>query len=226
MIPDLQCPFEHVDALSFTRKVQKEFNIPKNCVIHVGDEVDSYHGGQWKKDPSVNFSAAQELEITKKKIKEWGKAFPEMKLAISNHGLRWVRKAFDCEIPSQMLIPYKDMIGAPDGWVWKDEWRFNTKFPYRMIHGMGYSGPAAARNAALDARISTIIGHVHTHAGISYIHGNGMEKPIWGFNVGCFIDNEAFAFAYGKYNRQKPILGVGVILDEGKTPIYIPYGSL
>lgn len=146
-----------------------------------------------------------------------------MKLAISNHGLRWARKAFDAEIPAQMLKPYQEIIEAPKGWVWKQEWKFKTKYPFRMLHGMGYGGPNAARNAALDARMSTIIGHVHSHAGISYLLGNGMDEMIWGFNCGCMIDNEAFAFEYGKYNRQKPIIGLGVVVDEGKTPIFIPY---
>jgi hypothetical protein len=165
VISDLQIPFEDEGALEFALKVQRDFKIPKSAILNVGDEVDQYFGGQWKKDPSVNFSAAQEILITKKKLKSWYRHFPEMKLAISNHGLRWARKAFDAEIPSQMIRPYQEIIEAPAGWIWKQEWRFKTDHPFRMIHGMGYSGPSAARNAALDARISTVIGHVHSHAG-------------------------------------------------------------
>lgn len=223
VIPDLQLPFEAIDALPFALRVQKEYKIPKENILCVGDETDHYFGSMYKKSLNQNLSALDELKITKKKLKEWYRAFPICRLAISNHGLRWAKKAFEAEIPEIMLRPYQELIEAPAGWKWAMEWRINSRHPFRMIHGMGYSGANGARNAAVDAKTSTIIGHLHAHAGIFHIQTQGMEHPIWAMNTGCLIDVESFAFEYGKYCRNQPILGIGVVVDEGKTPIFVPF---
>ena len=168
VISDLQIPFEAEKALEFCIYLKRHYKIPDENVLCVGDELDCYHGGRWPKDPNGNYSATGELAASKAKLKEWYRAFPKMKLAVSNHGLRWVRKATAAEIPAEMLRSYRDIIEAPDGWVWKDEWIFKEKHPFRMIHGMGYSGVQSQRNAALDAGISTVHGHL-VHAGVSYV---------------------------------------------------------
>lgn len=195
--------------------------MPHENVLCVGDEVDAFFGSQFKKHPDMNHSAISEIEATRKEIRRWGSAFPQMKLAISNHGLRWVRKAIDAEIPSQMLRSYQEMIEAPPDWVWKDKWIFKTKHPFCMVHGMGYSGINGHRNAAIDFGISTVIGHLHSHAGLCHIKSE--MQSLWAMNVGCMIDADSLAFSYGKYNRQKPVLGCGIIKDSGKTPLFIPY---
>lgn len=220
-ISDLQIPFEAQYALKFCKAVQQEFKIPKENVFNVGDEVDHYFGSSYQKDPNGWYTANSELAATRDKLRAWYAAFPEMKLCVSNHGLRWAKKAFDAEIPSQMIRPYQELIEAPEGWKWSEEWRIASKHPMRMIHGCGYSGQSGTRNAAMDAGVSTIMGHLHAHAGIWLIRTMG--RAIWGLNTGCLIDTEAYAFHYGKYSRNKPCLGVGVVIDGGLTPIFIPY---
>jgi hypothetical protein len=163
-----------------------------------------------------------EIEIVREKIKEWAKVFPEMKLCSSNHGLRWIRKAFDAELPSAALKDYKELYEIPKEWVYKDEWRFkDLPHPFRMIHGQGYSGKDGHRNAAMDGGISTIIGHLHSFAAIDHIRTlKGFS--IWAANAGCLIDIESFAFDYGKYNRNSPCLGAITIHDGGRMPIFHP----
>jgi hypothetical protein len=223
-ISDCQIPFEAPKALEFCRAVQKEFQIPNQNIYNVGDEVDLYHGSMHKKDPDAPLSPTEELEIAIKKLKQWYRVFPEMKLATSNHGLRYLRKAFEADIPSQLLKGYKELLDAPKGWVWKDRWIIDAgKTKICMIHGMGYSGARGHVNAAIDSGMNTVIGHLHSQAGINYI--NTESRKIWGFNTGCLIDPDSFAFKYGKYNRNKPVLGIGVVLDGGISPHFIPYES-
>ena len=38
-------------------------------------------------------------------------------------------------------------------------------------------------------------------------------------NVGCGIDRTAYAFEYGKAMTKKPIIGSGLVLDNGRLPI-------
>lgn len=221
-ISDLQIPFHSRHSLAFCRAVQKEFRIPPENVYCVGDEVDEYFGSQFNKDPDAIHTPNSEIRASKEVLQGFYRAFPLMKLAVSNHGLRWAKKAFEAEIPSQMLRPYQEIIGAPKGWVWKDRWVIKGKrAPILMIHGMGYGGQSGARNAAMDSGMNTVIGHLHSHAGVSYI--NTVGRNIWAMNTGCLIDVDAYAFNYGRDMRNKPVLGCGVVLDGGITPVFVPY---
>ncbi len=217
---DIQAPFHHPKALEFCKYVQKHYRIPNENILNVGDEIDILHGGMYPKDPNGSLTPNQEIKAVKEWVKEWASAFPLMKVCLSNHGLRWVRKATAAELPSQVLRSYKEIYDLPDGWQYADRWDIQAKYPFTMIHGMGYSGISAHRTAALDFGRSVVHGHLHSSAGISYIRTEGQQ--IYGFNVGCLIDKEAFAFSYGKYNRFKPCLGIGIIADDGRAPIWIP----
>lgn len=227
-ISDLQIPFEAPGALRFVLAVARDFGIqvkPDNKrasnVYCVGDEIDEYFGSQYKKDPDGWYTANSELAATRDKLRQWYQAFPQMKLAVSNHGLRWAKKAWEAEIPSQMLRPYQELIEAPKGWVWKERWDVPSKVPVTMIHGLGFGGTHAHRQAAIDLGTNVVMGHLHTNAGTSWVKTEG--KACWGLATGCLIDADAYAFSYGKYNRNKPVLGVGVVLDGGLTPIFVPY---
>lgn len=221
LISDLQIPFEAQNALKFCLAVAKEYRIKPENVYCVGDEVDQYFGSAFKRDPDGWHTANSELSATRDKLRKWYRTFPQMKLAISNHGLRWAKKAWEAEIPSQMLIPYQKLIEAPKTWVWKEQWIIKAEKPFRMIHGMGYSGMAGHINAAIDGGINTAIGHIHSFPGVNHIQRSGLN--LWAMNAGCLIDVDAYAFNYGKYNRNKPGLSVGVVLDGGRTPVVIPY---
>jgi hypothetical protein len=221
IISDLQIPFEAHQALPFCREVQKTLKIPAANVLCVGDETDGYHGGDWPKDPDAHLSAVDELREAKERLKDWYRAFPRMKLAVSNHMLRWSRKAFNAQIPSQILKPWADIIEAPATWIWKERWDIPTRHPFSIIHGMGYSGMNGHRQAALTLGRSVAIGHLHSHGGIAQVRTE--TQTLWGMNVGCLIDVDAFAFKYGKYSKDKPTLGVGAVVDDGRMPLWFPY---
>jgi hypothetical protein len=219
--PDTQKPYHAKHALEFVSYIKKHYKIPDENMYHCGDEIDAMHGGAWPKGADYPHTPNQELQEAIDELKRWYSAFPKMKLAISNHGLRWARKASGAEIPSRLMREYREVIEAPPGWIWQEEWIIPTKHPIRLIHGQGYGGINGHRNAAIDAGMNTVIGHLHSAAAISYITTSRMK--IWAMNAGSLIDPDAYAFEYGKYNRLKPGLGVGVVLNKGSTPIWIPY---
>jgi len=222
VISDLQIPFEHRDALSFCKYLKRHYNISDENVLCVGDELDQLNASMYPKNPNVPLSAVSEIALSRDRLREWANVFPQMKLAISNHGIRWVKKATAAEIPETVLRSYQQIFETPPEWIWRNEWRFTSlKHPFRMVHGQGYSGKDGHRNAALDANISTIIGHLHSHAAVDYLELNG-GKQMWAVNTGCMIDIEAYAFEYERLNRAKPILGVTVIFKEGKMPVFHP----
>lgn len=221
-VSDTQIPFEAAGALPFVKAVQREFRIASDAVYHVGDEVDCYFAGAWDKDPDAQHTPLSELKESKDKLRRWYRAFPEMKLAISNHGLRWARKASSAGIPSSLLRAYHDILEAPKGWQWREHWHIKmARDSVYLFHGMGYGGTYAYRQAAVDKGMNVVFGHLHANAGIAHIVTDAAER--WGMNVGCLIDPKAYAFRYGRDFKFKPWLGLGVVVDGGLTPILIPY---
>lgn len=220
IVPDLQIPFEHENALKFCLSLKRHYRVPDENIYCVGDETDQHHGGLYPKNPNALHSPLGELNATRQKLREWYAAFPEMKLATSNHGLRWLKKASAAEIPAQLMRTYREVIDAPPGWRWQDAWVVKDRHPFRIIHGLGYSGMNGHRNAAIDGGISTVIGHLHAHAGISYVRTEGLS--IWGMNAGCLVDVAAYAFDYGKWSRFKPALAAAMVFNGGSTPVLFP----
>ena len=220
-ISDTQHPYEAKNALKFCKYVQKFFKIPKENIIHVGDEVDSFHASSYPKGADYPHTPGQELQEAVDKLKAWYDAFPICRVAISNHMLRWQKKASEAQIPSQLMKSHKEIIQAPNSWQWFDEIIIKTKHPFKVIHGTKYSGNLGHRNAAIDNGMSTAIGHLHSFAGVNRIKTTGLD--IWAMNTGCLIDTEAYVFKYGEDSRFKPTLGVGVVLNNGLMPIWVPY---
>jgi hypothetical protein len=222
LIPDLQWPFEHKKALEFCVYLKRHYKIPDENVCNMGDETDLYHGSSFPTDPDQPISPTSELDLCRTKFQIWGSYFPKMKVCLSNHGLRIIKKATNAGLPTELLRTYQEVFKTPPGWVWREEFRFlQLKHPFRIIHGMGYSGRNGAYQAAIDSGISTAIGHLHSYAGIQHVKMMGGNR-IYGFNTGCLIDEDAIAFRYGKYNRAKPCIGAGLIFNSGSTPMWIP----
>ena len=87
-------------------------------------------------------------------------------------------------------------------------------------HGTGFCGKYAHVTACERSRMSTVIGHTHSSAGVEYLASS--KDCIFGMNVSSGIDRKAYAFAYGKDFPRKPILGCGVVTDKGRFAQYFP----
>lgn len=217
VISDLQIPFEHQDALKFCKYLQRHYKIPKENILNVGDETDNYFGGLYRRDINGNHTAKSELNDAKSRLSEWYKAFPHMKLCLSNHGSRWIRKATEAEIPSIMLRRYEEIIEAPSTWRWQKMWRIDCKHPFSVIHGDDFSGPTPHLQAAMHLGCSVAMGHHHTKSGVDYLRTDAFQR--WGLVAGCLIDFEQYAFDYCRKHRNKPIISAGIVLNDGLTPL-------
>lgn len=220
IISDLQIPYEHRNALAFYRYLKRHYKVPANRVYCVGDETDQYWGSLYKKSVQAGHTAVQEIEASIDQLRPWYEEFPEMKLAISNHGVRWMKKALEVEVPSQLMRDYKDVIQAPKGWVWQKQWVVQDYHPFIVEHGDDFAGPTPHLQAANANLYSTAIGHHHTKSGIEYVNGRSGQK--WGMVTGCTIDFEAYAFDYARKHLTKPVLSGGLVFNRGTTPVIIP----
>ena len=211
-IPDMHCPFEHPDTVAFLKKVKAKYR--PNQIVCLGDEMDAAAISDYDSDPD-GMAAGLELEKTIEHLKPIYKLFPKVMVCTSNHTARPFRAAYKHGIPRAFMKDYRAFLQAPKGWEWRDEWEVDGVI---YEHGEGFTGASAAIKSAQGNMQSTIIGHIHAFAGIQY---NANSKHlIFGFNAGCLIDRHAYAFAYGKKLKNKPILGCGII--QNGIPIFIP----
>jgi len=211
-IPDLHCPFEHPDSIAFLKKVKAKYK--PTDIICLGDEMDAHAISDYDSDPD-GLSAGYELKETIKHLKPFYKLFPKVKVCTSNHTARPYRQAHKFGIPKAFLKSYHEFLQAPKGWMWADDHEIDGVV---YEHGEGFTGASAAIKSAQGNMQSTVIGHIHAFAGIQY---NANSKHlIFGFNAGCLIDRHAYAFAYGKKIKNKPILGCGIIINS--IPIFVP----
>ena len=214
IISDLHTPFEHEDALDFLRDLKREYK--PDFVVNIGDETDQHGWSRHDPDPDAP-GPKDELRLARKTLTRLRRLFPSMRVCTSNHGDRAARAAMRVRMPNEFLKALRDVYRAP-GWEWRDEWVVDG---VRYIHGEGFAGINAARNAALKNWCNTVIGHVHSHAGIQFL-SNG-RKTIWGMNVGCLVDVKSVGLRYGRKYPDKPVLGTGVVVDG--QPIFIPMGA-
>jgi hypothetical protein len=213
VIPDTHFPFEKQGLLEHCLKIQQKYSC--GTVVHIGDEVDLCAISQWEKDPD-GFSAGTEAKLAQDKMKIWYKAFPKVHVCIGNHTARPFRMAKSSGIPKKFIKSYEEAWEAPDGWRWSETWEINGVL---YTHGTGYSGAGAAIRIATRHRQNTVIGHIHSEAGIQY--SASKIDLVWGMQVGGSIDDSSYAAHYAKDNLKKSIIGCGVVIN-GKLPIYEP----
>lgn len=212
VIPDMHHPFAHPDTVAFLKAVKERYK--PNKVVCLGDEVDMHAMSFHTHDPD-GYGPGKEHERALEALQPIYKMFPKVMVCISNHTARPFRRAVQFGIPKTFLREYKEFMEAPKGWEWANQWEIDNIL---YIHGEGYSGKNAALTAAQTNMQSTVIGHIHSFAGINYVANK--RFLIFGLNAGCLINVDAYAFAYAKNARNKPIIGCAVV-DKG-IPMFIP----
>lgn len=207
-------PFEHPKYLDFLLDVKKRFKC--GVFVHAGDLVDNHAISFFDTDPNGR-SAADEMKEADKHLRRWFKAFPEAYLCRGNHDCLVDRKARTMGLPRRAFKAFRDIWDLPEGW--DDDFGF-TIDKVRYEHGTGRSGRYAHVQAAYDNRMSTVIGHLHSNAGIEW--SANYKDRLFGMAVGCGIDRKKYAFTYGRDFKRKPLLSCAIVTDQGKYAQVIP----
>lgn len=211
-ISDTHFPYEHPKAFEFIRTL-RDFYQPSE-IVHMGDLDDQYWASQYDKDPEAD-STLYEIDRMRARIRLWGDEFPEMKICVGNHSMRYIKKSHRNGLPRLVLKEMKDWMGFPKGWKLAEEWIIDG---VQYFHGEPYRGISAVRNMLADARICRVHGHLHSKAGVYY--ETTKAGTHWILSTGCLIDVDRFAFNYERDNRIKPVVGTGVIADG--VPMFEP----
>ncbi len=203
-IGDIHEPVCRKNYLRFCQDLYKEWDC--DTVVFLGDIAD-WHGISFHAHHPECPGPKDEYELAYAKIQKWYKAFPKAKVCIGNHDARIIRLAESVNIPSKFVRDFNEVWDTP-GWNWD---YFHIIDDVYYFHGTGNGGTYPAPNAAKKMLMSVVMGHCHTAAGIKWIASP--QRRIFGLDVGCGIDDKAFAFAYGQHIIKRSIISAAVVLD-------------
>lgn len=214
---DTHIPFDHPNYLQFLIDTFKQYNVGQ--VVCCGDIVDHHALSRFLKEPCA-YSSKEELRLFKLSAERYYKAFPKVKFIPGNHDIRYILRAKEQGISMEFLKPLNEVLNFPKSWELVEDELILDNVLYK--HGINCLGKDGAINTAIAERMSTVIGHSHSFGGCKY--SANKRDIIFGLNVGCGIDIDAYAFAYGKYDKNRPTLGCGIVFDSGNA-IFVPMGK-
>ena len=218
IIGDTHLPFEKKGYAAWCKRTFKKYGV--NKVIHIGDLIDHHSLSFHESEPMLH-GAQGELMTVKSKLKSWFKMFPELTLVMGNHDKIPMRqlKKIGMDGPTWMR-PLKEVYGMPEGWNLVQDITIDGVYYH---HGETAIGVNGFRNDAQARMCNTVMGHAHGNAGISATACN--HRLVWGMAVGCGVDAQHMAFAYGKNFKLKPIIACGLVLDGEPMVKYMDLGS-
>lgn len=203
---DTHFPFAHKNYIKFL-KDQRDLYKP-DVVICTGDLVDNHTLSAYMRDPD-GFSAGDEWREAKEELKELYELFPEVHWIVGNHDKRPYIKAYNNGMPEGLIRPLNEIYDCPSGWTIQPHLEVDG---VSFVHGEGAGGQGSWQNFCNFEGQSVVFGHIHSVGGVRY-HQNAGGEQKFSMCVGCGIDNEAYAMAYGKHHKNKPVLGCGFVTD-------------
>lgn len=207
VVSDLHIPYAAHGYLQFlTREFEKR---GVTDVVIIGDMIDFNTVSRWGQDPNNKNSVLGEYEKTVREVKRVIETFPYAYYTMGNHDRRLWSIASGAGIPSKFVKTFEELFGIPETWKIGDSFIING---VKYLHGDSYGGLYGYRHAPLSNLMSTVFGHAHSNAGVSYIKTH--EKMVFGMNVGSLINEKAVAFNYGKYSRFKSVISCGVVYND------------
>lgn len=205
IIGDLHAPFILDGYLEFCKSIHDKYQCTD--IVFIGDILDAHFSSYHEIDPDGH-SAGEELRLAKNQIANWYKEFPKAKVCLGNHDIIPNRKAMTSGVSKTWIKPISEVLETPN-WEYAEDFIINDVL---YTHGTGRK----ARQRAKNDLISVCQGHYHSE---SYIeHFVGMNYKIFALQIGCGIDKNSYAMAYGKHFN-KPHINCAVVLDNGKLPI-------
>lgn len=218
VIGDTHLPYELDGYLEFCKRTFKKHGV--NKVVHIGDMFDNHSLSFHDSEPLLH-NVAGEYESAFKRAKRWYRAFPEATLIMGNHDRIPARqlRALGME-PSIFMKPMEELFGMPKGWKVADSIVIDDVLYH---HGETATGVNGFRKDCETRMRCTVSGHNHSNAGISATATD--QELVWGMAVGCGVNHQHMAFAYGKHFAKKPIIACGIV-DNGRPHVeYMDLGK-
>ena len=217
VIGDLHLPVVRKGYLQFCKDIYRS----RKCdtVVFIGDIIDwsaiSFHAHN-----PAGPGPVDEFVLAFNAVKVWHKTFKNARVTIGNHDCRPQRVAESMNIPAKFIRDYSELWKTP-GWEWGNHYIIDNVY-YHHGHKKG-GGKTPAWNLACKMGLSCVIGHHHSKGGINW-SANPLRR-WFGMDVGCGIDDEAYAFAYASEQPARSILSAGVVIDGVPEHIIMECGK-
>jgi len=208
IIGDLHLPFTKKGYFEHCVEIKNKYNC--NEFVFIGDIIDNHYSSFHDSDPD-GMGAGQEFNEAVEDLAKWYKEFPIAKVCLGNHDNIPQRRAFNAGLSRHWTKSIKEAFHL-------DDWEFADSFIIDDVlyqHGLGGKSQQRSKREL----ISTVQGHYHTDMYVHYTVGK--NYIIFGMQVGCGVDQDSYAMAYGKY-FPRPAIGCGVVLNNGTLPIVEP----
>lgn len=213
---DIHTPFDLRKFPDFLLDTYKKYDCGR--VICLGDMVDN-HAISNHNAEACALGAYSELDLAISRLKVYSAYFPKVDYVIGNHDCRPERIAGQAGIGTRYLKDMHEVLELPEGWVCHGDELIVDDVLY--THGVNCGGKNGALNKAISERMSVAIGHAHAFGGVAY--SANKRDTVFGLNVGCGIDENAYAFVYGKHAKNRVTLGCGVVYNN-EHAIFVPMG--
>jgi predicted phosphodiesterase len=210
VVGDLHSPFTKKGYLQHCTHIYKKYKC--NRVIFIGDVLDNHYSSFYEQNPD-GYSAGKELDESIKTISKWYKVFPKAEVCLGNHDRLILRKAFTAGVSEQWIKGYSEVLKTPN-------WIFDISFTHNDVLYSHGEGATNILQFIYRHQQNVVVGHTHTQFQIVY--STSENNILFGMNVGCGIDIKRYTFEYAKFFNKRPIIGCGVVLNNGRLPILEP----
>lgn len=211
---DIHAPFDLRRFPDFLKSVYDRFGCGR--VVCLGDIVDHHAISRHSKEACA-WGAYDELDKAIDRLKIYSLMFPEVDYVVGNHDIRPELLAKDMGIGTRYFKSFNEILELPDTWVCHGDELIVDDVLY--CHGINCVGKNGAINKAIAERMSVCIGHSHGFGGVAF--SSNKRDTIFGLNVGCGIDEDKYAFAYGRHTKHRSTIGCGVVFGSDNA-IFIP----
>ena len=130
VIPDLHLPYQHPNAFDFLQSLHDYYCFQR--VLCVGDIFD-HHRPSYHESELDALNAEDEFERAMEDAQRLQEMFPTMHITLGNHDDLPVRQAKTVGIPLQMLSDINRIYGLSKGWVWLDQYWFDSWGSYPIV---------------------------------------------------------------------------------------------
>lgn len=204
---DLHFPFHDKRAFDFLAQLKDEYQPDR--VVDLGDTADAYSFSRYPKSPSA-MSASEEIKKLRKCVGTLASIFPRVEVMKSNHTDRLYSKATISGIPRELIVSYKELLGAPEGWKFHKDLTLTVDKTREKIYFCHERGSDVYR-LAKSMGMSAVMGHQHNSFGLQYF--SNPIKTMFAAQCGSLISDKGYAFAYNKANLFRPMKGAIIIVD-------------
>jgi len=212
IISDLHFPYTHRDWLPFLTAIKDVYGIEE--AKQTGDLTDN-HFSSYHEFENGALSGVEELQQSKRMIKQLEELFPKLVVVEGNHDSLTKRKAKTAGIPEEHIRHPNDIYDVNWDWKERDFFKIDNDTMCLLSHSLS----ASTVNNAKQFSHCSIQGHHHSSFGLEYFADS--SKLRWAMTAGCLIDDHAPVFRYNKRTvLKRPIIGSAVIVDD--YPIMVP----